>query len=168
MFNVWTSDGDLDFAKEAWGHLEKAGLTDDSGVAGRTETILRLIALCRIYREFCARQRDENPDPPIRYLAEDLDIDPLSLGLLAAPNMLDDDWKFEEAFQLEEIALIRATGALCPDILDCLRRVYGGKKSLYLRLCQTRSNHLESDAEDLAITDFNLDAYEFVSHGYMR
>jgi hypothetical protein len=38
MFNIWTCGGDLAFAKEAWGHLTAAGLTEDYSIVAATET----------------------------------------------------------------------------------------------------------------------------------
>jgi hypothetical protein len=45
MFNIWTSGGDLAFAKEAWDHLTTAGLTEGYGIVATAETYMRLIAL---------------------------------------------------------------------------------------------------------------------------
>lgn len=168
MFNVWTSGGDLAFAKEAWGHLEAAGLTDDDGVAAATETYLRLIALCRIYEEFSGAKWDEDPDMPISFLAEDLDIDRFALGLLAGPHLQDGDWRYVEEFEMFKAALTAAVESFRPEVFECLRRAYGGDTCLYQRLCRTRSDSDEHDYEDFDITGPNMDAYDFVKHGCQR
>jgi hypothetical protein len=72
MFNVWTSGGDLAFAKEAWSHLAAAGLTEDYSLVARTETYLRLIAVRLIYGEFCKTKWDEDAEDEIVFLAEGL------------------------------------------------------------------------------------------------
>ena len=170
MFNVWTSCGDLEFAKEAWKHLECAGLTNDDDILSRTQSCLRLIALCRIYLTFSKAKWDEGQDTPITYLTEYLDINQVALGLLAAPNSPAPGYDVPcfEPLELYENALIAATKLLEPQILDCLRRAYGGDTGLYMRLCRTCSNSEEHDTDDCDVTGPNMDAYDFVRQGYIR
>jgi hypothetical protein len=165
MFNVWTSGGDFDIAREAWSHLEAAGLTDDGSPALATESRLRLIALCRIYEGFCAAKWDENPDTPVTLLAEDLEIDRLSLGLLAAPKLEPGDWLFADEFEAYRNALTSAVKVLQPQVHDCLRAAYGGDTGFYQRLSRTRSNSDERDDDDFYLEGGNVDAYAFVKCG---
>lgn len=53
MFNVWGAVYELDWAKEAWGHLCAAGLTSRQTFLDETVAKLRLVTLARIYEEFC-------------------------------------------------------------------------------------------------------------------
>jgi hypothetical protein len=53
MFNVWIDGTELKWAKEAWKHLAKAGLTEATTILEITATKLRLVTLARIYHEFC-------------------------------------------------------------------------------------------------------------------
>jgi len=170
MFRVWTSCGDLDFAKEAWGHLETAGLTNDDDIVSKTQSCLMLVALCRIYLAFSKAKWDEDPDTPIMFLAEDLYIDQVALGLLAAPNFPRHGHNPPgfEPLDLYENALLAATIMLEPQVFACLRRAYGGDMGLYTRLCRTRSNNQEHDGDDFDITSPNMDAYDFLKHRYIR
>ena len=90
IFNVWYIGSELDWAKEAWDYFGKAGLNQASSVLDRTKINLRLLALGRIYHEFCGCAWDENPDTPIDVLAESFDISPIALGILAANAGLED------------------------------------------------------------------------------
>jgi hypothetical protein len=52
IFNLWSECGDFIFAKEAWNHLNDAGLTDDSSIIEENKAYLRLIALGSIYHDY--------------------------------------------------------------------------------------------------------------------
>lgn len=167
MFSVWTSGGDLSFAKEAWGHLAEAGLTEDESPASETQSLLRLVALCRIYEQFSAAKWDEDPDTPILYMAEDLPIDSLSLGLLAAEHLDSDEWRFSESVDMLEAALTAVVDELEPGVQACLIEAYGGETGLYKRLCRTASNREEDedDSEDFDPEGPNVNAYAFLKDG---
>lgn len=165
MFDIWTSGGDLAFAREAWEHLRAAGLADDDTPALATQARLRLIALYRIYEGFCLAKWNENPDTPIAFLAEDLQIDRLALGLLAAPHMHPGDWLAVDEFEMYEVALAAAVKALRPEVLDCLKKAYGGDSALYQRLSRTRSNNDEYDDRDWDIEGGDVDGYAYVKYG---
>src|SRR4051794_12458933 len=89
MFKVWVGGGELEWAKECWQHFAAKGLTDSANVIEDTASRLRLVALARIYEEFCGLAWDENPETPVDYLAEDLELDSVALGILAAASGLD-------------------------------------------------------------------------------
>jgi hypothetical protein len=163
MFNVWTSGGDLAFAKEAWSHLAAAGLTEDYSLVARTETYLRLIAVRLIYGEFCKTKWDEDAEDEIVFLAEGLDFD--ALGLLAAPHMDGGGIEFEEQFDLFEAALTASSAALRPEVFECLQKAHGGDNGLYMRLCRTADNSDESDQSDFDLTGNNLSAFSFIEQG---
>jgi hypothetical protein len=164
MFNVWTSGGDLAFAKECWGHLSAAGLADDDNIVFRTEAYLRLIALRVIYGEFCAAKWDASADTEIIFLAEDLGIDRLALGLLASPHLAGDVY-IEDDRELFERALTVASEAVRSETFECLRRAYGGEIGLYQRLCRTDDDRSEDYASDVDLSGNNMAAFEFIDRG---
>lgn len=161
IFNVWTSGGDLDFAKESWSHLAAGGLTSDDCVYDSTRTLLRLIALRLIYGEFCAAKWDEQSETPISYLVEDLEIDPLALGLIAG-DYLAPGSEQGDPFSLRAAALEAAVERLKPEVFACLMNTYGGSIELYSRLSRTAANLDANDdtgdgatvTGDCAVLDF--------------
>lgn len=165
MFNIWTSGGDLAFAKECWGHLTAAGLTDDDTIVVRTETYLRLVALRLTYSEFCAKKWDQNEETEITYLAENLEIDRLALGLLAHPHIEHGGVSFDDKYELHEAALTAATEVVRSETFECICRAYGGQLGLYQRLSRTAGNASLDDDSDLEPDGNNLDAFDFVERG---
>lgn len=165
MFNIWTSGGDLVFAKECWGHLTTAGLTGDNGVVARTETCLRLVALRLIYEEFCAAKWDENAETEIILLAEDLDIDRVAVGLLASPYIESGGIFYEDEYDLREAALAVAVDAVRSETFECIRSAYGGQTGLYQRMSRTAGNEDLDDDSDLDADGNNLAAFEFTERG---
>ncbi len=165
MFNIWTSGGDLAFAKECWRHLTVAALTEDDSVVSRTETYLRLVALRLIYGGFCATKWDENAETELTYLAENLEIDQIALGLLAAPHIERGGIIFEDEYDLREAALTVAVDAVRSDVFECIRNAYGGQTGLYLRMSRTAGNEDIDDEADLDPYSNNLIAFNFTERG---
>jgi len=166
MFNVWTDGGELVWAKEAWGHLYVAGLAGQSSVLESTASRLRLVTLARIYQEFSGHAWEENPETPVCELAEDLAIDAVALGILAATG---GSGQFDEAlddYELRETALLEATKNLRAEIFRCLKAAYGGETALYQRLWHTRSEGANTDGAEFAVTGSNSTALQFVTNGF--
>lgn len=168
MFNVWIDGGELKWAKEAWRHLRAAGLTSSTSTLEVTAAKVRLVTLARIYQEFSGFAWDENPETPLDYLAEDLEIDPVALGILAgraSPN------GFEELTDDDSVlgaALLTVTDSQRAEIFDCLRKSYGDENKLYSRLWHTRSLLAEKDSEEdeWQVTGPNCAALQYVSNGF--
>jgi hypothetical protein len=110
MFNVWVDGHELEWAREAWGHLHPAGLEGEETCLKVTAAKLHLVTLARVYQEFCGLAWEENPETPVDYLAEDLDMDSVALGILAAAS--SDSEYFKDAVEdheLREAALLAAS-----------------------------------------------------------
>jgi hypothetical protein len=170
MFNVWVDGTELKWAEEAWGHLTAAGLTGATTILDITAAKLRLVTLARIYQEFSGFAWDENPETPLDYLAEDLEIDPVALGILAGradPNDFE-DLTWDE--HLLGAALVTVTDSQRKEIFECLRNAYGDEFRLYSRLWRTRSLLAEEDSEadEWEVTGVNSSALEYVSNGFRR
>jgi hypothetical protein len=162
IFSIWTSGGDLDFAKESWTHLAAGGLTSDDCVYDLTRTLLRLIALRLIYGEFCAAKWDEQSETPISYLVEDLEIDPLALGLIAG-DYLAPGSELGDPFSLRAAALEAAVKRLRPYVFACLLNAYGGSIDLYSRLSRTAANlDANDDSGDGATVTGDCAALDFI------
>jgi hypothetical protein len=156
MFTVWEDGAELEWAEEAWQHLYAAGLVGGESALETTASNLRLVTLARVYQEFCGLVWDVNPDTPIAYLAENLEIDPVALGILAAMQGVNQFEECADELALHEAALIAASDGQRIDIADCLKKAYGGDAALYSRLWHTRS--ADADAEDDGEGDENADS----------
>lgn len=168
IFNIWETGGDFVFAKECWAHLAKAGLTGEDAVVTRTQTIMRLVVLRQIIADFSAAKWDENAETEITYLVESLDIDRLSLGLLAAPHFEHGDLFLEDEYELWEAALAAVVDALKAETFDCIRAAYGGQTALYLRLsgmAGTEDVDYNDQEYDFEPDGNNLAGFEFCEHG---
>ena len=164
MFDVWCGGGEILWVEECWNHFGKAGLTRNATPLEATESLLRLVSLARIYEEFCGLAWDENPETPISYLAEDLDIDPLALGILGGQSSADAFWDAESSHELQRAALTAATTAQRQEIYNCLVNAYGGVTELYSRMSATnQSSQEENDTDEFDVTGPNMDAFNFVS-----
>ena len=141
MFKVWVDGHELEWAREAWGHLHPAGLNGEETVLKVTAAKLHLVTLARVYQEFCGLAWEENPETPVDYLAEDLDMDSVALGILAAAS--SDSEYFKDAVEdheLREAALLAASDGQRREIFEQLKAAYGSDVALYARLWHTRSN----------------------------
>lgn len=173
MFNVWDGVGELDWAREAWGHLYEAGLISDEGPVEITATNLRLVTLALVYEEFCDAAWDEYVGSGASTLSEELVIDSVALGALAA--QADKDF-FREAFdesELHEAALMAVSNIQREEIYRCLKSACGGDVGLYARLHQThpRSNGTVGMGDEFGddcfdVTGANMDALMFVENGF--
>lgn len=169
MFHVWCSGSEMKWGEECWQHLGEAGLTGNTTSLEATETLLRLVTLARVYGEFCGLAWEENPEKPFDYLAEDLEIDPLALGILAAIASPGAFYGAGDEFELRETAFSAATEAQRREIFDCLAKAYGSAVHLYSRMSQTKhSDQVESDGSEFAITESNSLALSYVMNGFQK
>jgi hypothetical protein len=169
MFNVWIDGNELKWVKEAWKHLAAAGLTDATTILETTATKLRLVTLGRIYHEFCGLAWDENPDWPVSYLAENLEIDPVAVGILAGGTPARDT--FDELMEDESLiddALLAVVNSQRDEIFDCLSAAYGDAIRLYSRIWHTRSEDAEegTESDEFDVTNPNAAALDYVIHGF--
>lgn len=160
MFRIWVEESDLAFAKECWGHLVAAGLAGDNTIMDRTQTYLRLIALRLIYGNFCEAKCDEPAEDDVAYLAEELPLDELALGLLASEYLGGEAWQFDKEYDLREAALIAISNELRPEVFSCIRKAYGGRDGLYRRMSRSTKNDEIEDNSDFEPTSNNLRAYQ--------
>ncbi len=170
MFNVWVDGHELDWAKEAWGHLHPDGVEDGATILEITVAQLHLVALAQIYQEFCGLAWEEDPETPLDYLAENLEINPLALGILAAKGKAD---QFDDALdecELREAALLAATRSQQGEIFECLKAAYGSDVKLYTRLWHTRSiaSEKDSEGEEFAVAPANGAALNYVMNGFHK
>jgi hypothetical protein len=170
MFDVWFIGGELDWAKEVWSHLGAAGLASRQNFLDETAAKLRLVTLAKIYQEFCGLAWGEDPETPIDYLAEDLHIDPVALGVLAASTKCDELEEAVEDYELLQAALTAVTDNQRHEIFDCLKAAYGNEFKLYSRIWHTRSLEAEKDSEDdeWEVTEANSSALEYIQNGFRR
>jgi hypothetical protein len=167
MFRVWVDGGELQWARECWQHLTKKGLTSNSSLLEENAVYLRLVALARYYAEFCERAWDEVLDRSLDDTAENLDIDPVALGILAATARPKAFKHVVDESELREEALEAVTSAMRREIFDCLAEAYGGDIALYSRMSQTnRSSDEEDDGDEFDVSGYNMRALEYVRNGF--
>ena len=130
-FNIW-SFGDEDvWARLAWDHLAKAGLTSRATEEKRTMTMVRFLVLASFYRDWCMVACDERQDDEPRMWLGAIEYDPLvvtELGGVDYDPEVDDEWEsVEEALNtLLRRARRRVVGALSAG--------FGGTNDLFLAL----------------------------------
>lgn len=167
MFHVWCGSGETKWVEECWQHLGEAGLTDKTTLLEETATYLRLVSLAQVYEEFCGCAWDENPGTPLSDLADELEIDPLALGILGAiagPDAFDDE---ADDSELREIALSAATAKQRVEIFSCLCKAYGGAVQLYSRMSKTNQQAGEEDnGNEFEVTGSNGIAISYVMNGF--
>jgi hypothetical protein len=168
MFSVWVDGTELEWAKEAWSHLTAAGLVGATTILDITGANLRLVTLALIYQEFCSFAWDENPDVPVDYLAEDLEIDSVALGILAAKADPNEFEEFTDDYKLREAALLAVTDSQRQEIFECLKAACRDEFRLYGRLWHTRSLSAEenSEGDEFEVTGSNSSALEYVRNGF--
>jgi len=170
MFHVWVDGCELDWAKEAWGHLGAAGLASRQTFLDENAAKLRLVMLARIYQEFCGLAWDEDPETPLDYLAEDLQIDPVAIGVLAGSTGCDELEEAVDDYELHKAALTAVTDNQRKEIFECLKAAYGNEIHLYSRMWHTRSPLAEEDSEgdEFEVTGAISFALEYVRYGFQR
>jgi hypothetical protein len=164
MFHVWGDGGELEWAEECWGHFKAKGLAGNSTILERTGSLLRLVTLACIYEEFAGLAWDENPESGVDYLSEDLEIDPLALGILAAAACPDNFNDAGDEYELREAALVSATNAQRGEIFACLCAAYGDEIQLYSRMARTYPS--ERDGDEFDVTGGNCRSLQFVQDGF--
>jgi hypothetical protein len=170
LFCVWLCGSELAWAKEAWGYLSANGLTSRETVIEEAATKLRLVTLAKIYHEFCGLAWDEDPETPIGYLAQELEVDPVAIGALAAaigPTTVEEA---VDEYELYEEAVIAVTDSQRKEIFNCLQAAYGDEFRLYSRIWHTRSplSEQDSEGEEFEVTDANATALEYVRNGFQK
>lgn len=167
MFSVWINGGELKWAREAWGHLRNADLASRQTLLDETQAKLRLVTLARIYQEFCGLAWDENPETPLDYLTEDLEIDPVAVGVLAAQTGSDELEESIDDYELLIVALTAVTNSQRQDIFQCLKKAYGDEIRLYGRFWYTRPGLTEdNEGDEFEVTIPNSAALEYVRNGF--
>jgi hypothetical protein len=168
MFNIWVDGAELAWAKEVWGFLHSAGLTSADTPLERTAANLRLVTLARVYHEFCGLAWDENSDTPIEMFAEDLEIDPVALGILAQSSGDESFGEASDEYSLRIAALTTVSDHQRLEIFRCLTTAYGNNVRLYSRMWHTRSSDQrgETDSIEFEVTLRNSAAFEYVMNGF--
>ena len=169
MFHVWSGDGEIKWVQECWRHLGEAGLTERTTLLEETTTYLRLVTLAHVYEEFCGYAWDENPESPLSDFADELEIDPLALGILgaiASPGAFDDA---TDDCELRNAALFAISYPQRTEIFACLCKAYGGEVPLYSRMSKTnQSADDEDDCDQFDVTGSNSAALSYVMNGFRQ
>ncbi len=171
MFNIWVGGSELEWAQESWSHFQSAGLVSDDNILTVTKSKCLLIALACVYGEFCALAWDETGERLVEVFADDLDLNDLALGVLAAKANEGETWEDVYDYEFREYALNTLIDSLRNELFECLRTAYGGEPFLYARMFKTinSSEEVPEDEELLEewdLTPQNARAFQYVMAGF--
>lgn len=162
-FRIWMSGTDFEWAKEAWGHLTKAGLCNYETQPERHVVLGRFLALASIYKDWCSVVFDETHGDDHDYWIGELDVEPIYLGQLLANEELSEE-PDEALSEGMGILLNRERAA----VVGALHGAYGGTDEDFFialwRSVNTLSGagfmNLEPDSED----DVDVDYTQILNH----
>src|SRR5258705_8654160 len=89
---VWNDKEKLEWAKQAWGFITAAGLTEYSTPLERAKVVIRFLALAGIFSDFCEIAFSDGHRPEHLYIATELNVTPFQLGQLAGSRPDCDDY----------------------------------------------------------------------------
>lgn len=143
-FDIWTSGSDFEWAKEAWGLLTKAGLSNYDTERERHVVIARFLALASLYRDWCSLAFDETQEDSPGYWVEGLEVNPIYVGQLVSDEELSDDpsQSIWDAWQL-------LLSDQRPVVAAALRAGYGGTDAeLFVALWRSVRGFLKPEPGD--------------------
>lgn len=93
LFEIWVNGSEMIWAKQAWEALDVAGLTTYKNELGKSQVLIRLLALACIYRKFCHYAWGEGYDFSGAYYEWErcFEINPFRLGQLVGNEFNEDD-----------------------------------------------------------------------------
>lgn len=173
-FRIWADHPEWRFARRAWIHLRRAGLTDAGTPLDRTLAYVRFFVLASLYRDWCCVVWDEvDDDSPAVWAAAAPDPpEPIHLGQLVGPDVdLGDD-----SDELIDAALLELMRRERPAVVKALLQGFGCVDLLFVELWRSRRDqqgslfsHGDSDAEeDEILNDPNeekLAGYQWLTEG---
>lgn len=140
IFNVWTDGSDLRWAEQVWKIIEEGNLLAGDDLVSFTEARMYLATLAVIYHEFCGLAFDNGTPPSASELADELDLDRLSLGILAAEASEDEDWRDSgDDYELFELAAQAVSRSMRPYLYDCLFEFFKSDWAMFHSLYQSQN-----------------------------
>ena len=169
IFQVWMGGGELEWAREAWDYLYKANLVGVDSPLGKTSSNLHILTLGLVYHEFCRITWDEDPDKSLEHMIEQLELDPLALGVFAG-SQNDEIFEFvEDDDELFEATIENATLLLRKGIHQCLVSAYGDDVQLCSRMvstCDDSNDDDEGGDSESDLTCSDSESLQFVQNGF--
>jgi hypothetical protein len=163
-FRVWTTGGDLAWARYAWDVLTRAGLANFRTEQDRCKVAIRFLALAGFYLEFCETAFEERIEPDYTGWAPELNVSPFRIGQLFSSAEVEEDDELAVESALEH--LVDEARA---EVVGALVRGFGGRSGLFVAMWRTAAAEeddeadAESDEEILNAVTFNkLAAVEFL------
>ena len=142
-FDIFVGQPEVRWAEQAWGHLERAGLTAGATCLDVARCHVRMLVLASLYRDWCMKAWDEVQDDEVGYWIGEFDFLPLGVGQLIGAN---DDLSTDP-----HEALAEALETLMPRerkaVVDALLSGFGGVDGLFVALWRSNQG---SDAESTA------------------
>lgn len=152
MFDIWLAGSEVEWAKAAWGVLERKGLSAYSGDIERTRVLVRFLALAVMYREFChASGLEEGNEPLYGDWAETLEISPLRLGQLVGSEF---EVSETSEYDLREHALSNLVNHVRGEVFNALVEGFGSISYLFASLWVTpRAGIDPADLDDETLNE---------------
>lgn len=155
-FSIWVGQPEISWAKEAWGHIIKAGLANYANELEYCKVCLRFLALADIYYDWCSIVWDEDHDYSMILIAsEDFEISPFRLGQLVGPNRMLEDNATEDGFEIEAICTL--VSAVREEVVQALLKGFDDATGLFISLL----NSNKSKSEEMITGNWELNYVEF-------
>jgi hypothetical protein len=167
LFNPWGgATSRMEWVKEAWGHMAKAGLVDTSNFIGETKAQLLIAQLAIIFDQFAHYAWEDGWDYHITSYTGYLQTSDMALGILY--GRLEDQEEGYDEDDLRPFMIERLIDSMKLEIFECLSTAYGGAETLYGRMYRSGFNDLEpdDDADAYETTGNNMRAFTFVMQGF--
>jgi hypothetical protein len=103
VFDVWVDGAELPWAAHMWSVLATAGLTNARTNVEHARAVCRLLALSRLYRQFCVRAFEIGSPGEWAFDVDDVlgeypRLDPFFLGQLVERDGVDADLELDAAY----------------------------------------------------------------------
>jgi hypothetical protein len=134
-FSIWSGSPELGWARQAWAHLSRAGLTEADAILQRVQAQVRFLVLASLYRDWCTLVWDEvDNDSPSTWI-DGSGIDRFHIGQLCGlDEALAGD--AEDDFDLVLFALMDRERS---SVVDAVVDGFGGANGLFVALWRSRT-----------------------------
>lgn len=146
-FSVWGGQPELHWAEEAWRILVDRRLATYKGEVERSHVVVRFLALCAIYLDFCDAAWDEQHEPDYAEWAEGLGLTDFHLGLLIGRDPEMDKEDFEDEWESKVAMLTYFSNKVRPEVFQSLSDGLGGVNGLFRSLWLSNQEDAEDEIE---------------------
>lgn len=172
IFSVWVSGKEVEWGKECWDLLEKAGEIAFDTIMERTRSALYLATLAKIYRDFCHYAWEEPSHDSLAEIADGFgepeEMSPVALGIMAARMSQEDFSDAGDDWEIKQRSIRVIGNVLRKKIFSLLLKKYGNEMAICERLIRTYPQNPddETDLDNPGFVHAEQAAYFFVERGF--